>query len=308
MTDFTASIPIRPADAPGDAYPGPNESDWDGYLRRIANERGHRQTFTVDRVHISSETVVLATKGTEPSEWTETSKTETTIAGVKADYTSFRRSYPKLTLQKFTKITIEVRIHPHFMPPTNAEDFTHREVWFTPNGNPWTRTDIDEVRNKLTSWGAGIVISGGGSLGIEVGAELEFGHEGEDLTPPSGHPAPKPGGLRVRNEDPDVSLEDHVMRSAHNLPFASVVTDKDNLPLSTIETAAIGKVKMGSLADLDIDDIADSVSRGDYPGLARFLIQKGQPTDVAERPKNFHISNQSELFENGLLHVVKGEG
>jgi hypothetical protein len=304
MAAFRASIPARPADAPGDAYPGADSSDWNRYLRRITDEREHRGSFAVRRGKITTETIILVTGGDRPTEWDPVGRTDTTVAGVKADYTTYERKYPSLTLQEFIKVTLEVHIHLHFMPATNQFDFTHREVWFTPTGKSWTKTGLKEVRSKVSSWGAGVAIGVGGTLGIgielEVGGELDFSHEGEDFTPPSGHPTPKVGGLRKDPPDPDVSLDDHAMRPGWKMPLAAMLSDRDSVALTHAEAASARDVTVDALADLDIDDIALAITDGSYPGLARFLIARGQPT-----PEEVDaVTKHDDLLEEGW-HVVE---
>jgi len=284
LADFTADIPKRPADAPGDTYPA---AGWEKYFKRVIdNLKAPYDHFSYPdschplNVKIATEEVTLVISGSEPGPWEEGTKTETTILGVKVDYTTWMRHYDSLTFQKFSKVTLTFSLHFVTMPSDSFSDQNFVDVWYTPTGNPWTDRDYLEEREKLSSWGAGIVISVGGELGhVEIGGHLDFGHNGEDKRPPSKHPTPRYKKLR-RDENPDESLKSELPDSAFKMRLGEIYQPSDRQPLTAEELAAALVLTPEAFSTLTIEDFAHAIKAGKYPGLVRFLIQRGAPSDT----------------------------
>jgi hypothetical protein len=273
-----ATIPGTPPDAPGDIYPGASAVAWRPFFRRVLRDeirRGRRlsefQQFDVVARTVP-EPVTLVVSGAEPTAWEQAATTATTIAGVKVDYATWARRYESLTFQMFTRYTLTMSFRFFYLPPSRESDFERTVVWFVPAGEPYTERDYVEKRTKLASWGAGLTLGGGVGVGdmLEVGVELDFSHEGQDLTPPSRHPAPKMSGLES-DEQPDESLDDR-LRSAALLPLGQLFQPSDAQPLTEEELAIARNITPIMLSHLTLDDFAVAIDAGEYPGFVRFLL------------------------------------
>lgn len=293
MPPFTATIPGRPSDAPGDIYPSDPISDWHRYELRAARSKwthpssppGLNASFQIENRGMTVTEIVLAEGGAEPSPWVPIEKTNSTIALVKVDYTRFQREYATVTLRKYRKVTIRFRIHYLFLPPTSYYDRDWEETWFSPLGNAWSIGPAVETRRKLTSWGAGLQVSISGGVVVEIGTQLDFSHEGEDLTTPSAHPTPWTTNLSKKEPEKDDSLEQPAPASeVGKLRIAEVLQPRDRQPLTEVEMAAARAVTVDQLAGVNLESIARSISSGQYPGLVRHLIDQGRTVPPQAEP------------------------
>jgi hypothetical protein len=310
MAEFTATIPGRPTDAPADVYPGESAVAWRPFFRRVLRDeirRGRRvsefQQFDVVARTVT-EAVTLVVSGAEPTAWEQAATTATTIAGVKVDYTTWARRYDSLVFQKFTRYRLTMSFRFSSLPPSRESDFERTVVWFVPAGEPMTERSYVEKRTKLASWGAGLTIGAGGGQIVELGVELDFSHEGQDLTPPSRHPAPKMSGLE-RDEQPDESLEDR-LRSAALLPLGQLFQPSDAQPLTADELAVARSITPVMLNHLTLDDFAVAVDTGEYPGFVRFLLAQMRRPTVELAPAEFRSTDTDATERERELELREG--